>query len=51
MPFMAFCAYYVALLIFVIFGIFILPIGCLITKENLYKGWARSCFGLEFLEH
>lgn len=40
---------FVAFAVWFAFGLTILPIGCLITKENLYTGWTEWCFSLGFL--
>lgn len=41
--------YFVAFEIWLLFGLFIWPIGCLITWSNLYDGWTDWCFELGFL--
>jgi hypothetical protein len=42
-------AYSVAFMIWGMFGVFVFPLGCLITWSNLYHGWTEWCFELGFL--
>lgn len=44
------CAYITAFTIWFFVGLLILPVGCLILKENLYEGWTSWCFGLHYLD-